>query len=168
MPRKHGPVPRGRKQATPKKWPPKLVARAMAPRALDAPEFYTPEELEILIHYGRSYFRGLRKGSESTADRDSAEEFRRKFELVWIFRDLPDRLRRHPFGRTTVQKVLEKLEAIGIETSERTLMRDYQALGGARWLRDVKPFARGEDRSSPLQGVAGRKKSGSGTRRKKQ
>lgn len=143
----------------PKSWPPKLIARALSPRALEIPEAYTPEELELLVYYGLSYLRGLQEGRGRTAEQASAEEFRRRFELIRIFRGLRDHLRQRPSGRSTIDKVLEELEVLGIAASERTIMRDYKALGGARRLRNVRPFAEGEDRSSPLQAVADRKKS---------
>jgi hypothetical protein len=142
------------------------MARALTPRALEIPAAYTREELELLLYYGVRYLRGLQGGAERTTAQASAEEFRRRFELIRIFRGLPGHLRERPHGRTTVDKVLEQLEAIKIPASERTLKRDYKALGGAEWLRGVRPFAKGEDRTSPLQAKAGRKKSEPRTGRK--
>jgi hypothetical protein len=66
---------------------------------------------------------------------------------------LPERLRRRPNSQATKEAVLNRLEKIKITCSERTLMRDYRELGGAKWLRGVKPFSPGEDSSSPFLAV---------------
>ena len=69
---------------------------------------------------------------------------------------LPERLRNRPTGQTTKDAILVKLERIGISCSERTLARDYDAIGGTKALRAVKPFAPGEDTSSPFLPVTGK------------
>jgi hypothetical protein len=124
-----------------------------APRAIGDgdPAVYTPQEREIIFRLGLLYGRGLMKSRTTTNYREQAEAFRRKFEIISIFRGLPDRLRKRPSGQATKDAVLDRLEEIGIRSSERTLMRDYRELGGTKWLRDGKPFEAEEDKSSPLQ-----------------
>ena len=112
---------------------------------------YTREQLKRLIQYGLQYGRGLMKGRKSANSSEQAEAFRRKCEIIWIFRGLPEHLRKRPSGQTTKNAVLNRLEEIGITINERTLMRDYKALGGAEFLRGAKPFAPGENRSSPFE-----------------
>jgi hypothetical protein len=131
--------------------PNKQTRGPFAPRAIEAPEAYSCEERDIIFSRGLQYGRALKEARQATNDGEKAEAFRRKVEIIQIFRDLPDRLRKRPTGEATQDAVLNRLEQIGIRISERTLMRDYAALGGAKFLRGVKPFAPGEDRSSPLQ-----------------
>jgi hypothetical protein len=111
---------------------------------------YSREQLKVLIQYGLQYGRGLMKGRLSTANKEQAEAFRRRCEIIQIFRGLPEHLRKRPAGEATKVAVLERLEKIGFTIDGRTLMRDYRALGGAGFLRDAKPFEPGEDRSSPF------------------
>jgi hypothetical protein len=115
------------------------------------PAVYTPEELKVLVKYGLQYLRGVVKGRHTTAAHKDAEAFMRKFEIIRIFRELPDHLRKRPSGEATMDKVRNRLKEIGIAFSKRTLMRDYRELGGTKRLRDVKPFQPEEDKSSPLQ-----------------
>jgi hypothetical protein len=109
---------------------------------------YTPEERELIFKLGLKYGRGLLKARSTNV---FAEAFRYKIEIIYIFRGLPERLRKRPTGQATKDAVLDRLKAIGIDCSERTLLRYYKALGGAKFLREVKPFAPGEDRTSPLE-----------------
>jgi len=128
------------------------IRTALAPEAIeDDLAVYTPQELELLVRFGLKYRRGLMKGRMAANWIEQAEAFRRRFETIQIFRGLPQRLRNRPTGQTTKDKVLRGLESIGIIASERTLMRDYKVLGEVTFLRGVKPFAEGEDRSSPLE-----------------
>lgn len=129
--------------------PKQSLRDALGPRVITEPEAYTRDELKALIHAGRRYGRGLMKARLATGAVEQAEAFRRKCEIIWIFRGLPEHQRRRPHGQTTKDEVLHRLEQIGIRVSERTLLRDYAALGGAEFLRGAKPFTEGEDRSSP-------------------
>jgi hypothetical protein len=133
--------------------PNKELRGALSPRGIGDgdPEVYTREQLKVLIRYGLQYGRGLIKGREGANYLEQAEAFRRKIEIIQIFRGLPEHLRKRPSAQHTKDEVLYGLEQIGIVSSERTLMRDYKALGGAKFLRGVKPFAPGEDKSSPLE-----------------
>lgn len=138
--------------ASSKAYLPKQALRdALRPRviAVGEPEAYSRDELKALIHIGRRYGRGLMKARLAVAAIEQAETFRRMCEIIWIFRDLPEHYRKRPHGQGTKDEVLHRLEKIGITVSERTLMRDYATLGGAKFLRSVQPFAPGEDRSSP-------------------
>jgi len=137
----------------------KQIRDIFAPRPMGDgdPEVYTREELKVIIQYGLQYGRGLMKGREIANYPEQAEAFRRKFEIVQIFRGLPEGLRKRPSAQKTKDAVLVGLEQIGITSSERTLMRDYKALGGVNFFRGVKPFTPGEDRSSPLQAYRQRK-----------
>jgi hypothetical protein len=130
----------------------KAIEKAFAPRAIgdDDPAMYTSEELRALIKYAKKHRHGLVKGGQIVADHDAAEAFRRRVEIIHIFRGLPERLRNLPTGQTTKDAVLLSLERIGISCSERTLARDYKAIGGTKALRAAKPFAPGEDTSSPV------------------
>jgi hypothetical protein len=122
-----------------------------APRAIEGdPEVYTPEELRELIHYALQHRRGRVRGRDALAAQQKAEEFRRKYEIVRIFRGLPERLRKRPSGQTTKDAILRGLKDAGVPCSERTLMRDYRELGGAEWLRAAVPPLPGEDMSSPF------------------
>jgi hypothetical protein len=128
------------------------IRNAFASEAIeDDPARYTPQEREQLVRFGLKYRDGLMKGREVVHWTEQAEAFRRRFEIVQIFRGLPQHLRNQPSGQTTKNKVLSSLKNIGIVASQRTLMRDYKCLGGANFLRGVKPFGEGEDRSSPLE-----------------
>lgn len=131
----------------------KQIRDVFAPRAMGDgdPAVYTPQEREIIFRLGLQYGRGLMKSRKTANYREQAEAFRRKFEIILIFRGLPDRLRKRPSGQATKDAVLDRLEEIGIRSSERTLMRDYRELGGTKWLRDVKPFEAEEDKFSPFQ-----------------
>jgi len=113
------------------------------------PLYPTSGEREALAQLGLKYRRGLMDARLATANLEHAEAFRRRCEIIWIFRGLSDQYRHHPFGQNTKNEVLRRLAKIGISCSERTLSRDYAAVGGARALRNVKLFAPGEDRSSP-------------------
>jgi hypothetical protein len=126
------------------------IEKAFAPRAIGDgdPAVYTSEELRALIEYAKKHQHGLVKGGKIVAAHDAAEAFRRRIEIIYIFRGLPERLRNRPTGRTTKDAVLMGLERIGISCSERTLARDYDAVGGTKALRAVEPFALGEDTSS--------------------
>jgi hypothetical protein len=130
----------------------KKLRNALTPRAMGDGDLivYTPEERQLIFSLGLHYGRGLLKAREVANGSEQAEVFRRKIEIIQIFRGLPEHLRKRPTGQTTKNKVLERLEEIGITSSERTLLRDYAALGGAKFLRRVKPFAPGEDQTSPL------------------
>jgi hypothetical protein len=130
----------------------KVIQDAIRPRAIGDgdPEVYNPDELKVLVRYGSQYLRGVSRGRLITAAQEQAEIFRRRFEVIRIFRRLPDRLRKRPYSQATKKAVLDQLEQLKITCSERTLMRDFRDLGGAKKLRDVKPFARGEDASSPF------------------
>jgi hypothetical protein len=131
----------------------KKISDVFALRAIGDgdPNVYTPEEREIIFRFGLQYGRGLLKAREAANFSEQAEAFLRKTEIAQIFRELPEHLRKRPSGQKTKDAVLSRLKKIGITSSERTLMRDYEALGGAKVLRSAKPFAPGEDRSSPLQ-----------------
>jgi hypothetical protein len=130
----------------------KKLRDACAPRAMGDgnPNVYTLQEREIIFRAGLRYGRGLMKARVATNGFEKLEAFRRKFEINQIFRGLDERLRRRPYSRWTTDEVLDRLAQIGIKISERTLMRDYKALGGAKFLRGMTPFAPGENRSSPL------------------
>lgn len=132
------------------RWTNTELADALSPRVIGDgyPEVYTPEQLNVLIQVGLRYGRGLMKARAATAAQEQAEAFRRRSEIVWIFRGLSDQLRKRPSGQATKDAVLNRLETLGIKIDERTLMRDYKALGGAKFLRDALPFAPGEDMSS--------------------
>lgn len=128
-----------------------LLGNALAPRVIEGdPEVYTREEQKVLIEYGLRYARGLVRGRLTTNNKEQAEAFRRRFEIITIFRRLPERLRKRPTGEATKVAVLERLEKIGFTIDGRTLMRDYKALGGAEFLRGAKPFEPEEDMSSPF------------------
>jgi len=131
----------------------KQIRDVFAPRAIGDgdPDMYTPQDREIIFRLGLQYGRGLMKGREVANYAEKAEAFRRKFEIVQIFRGLSEHLRKRPSGQKTKDAILKRLDQIGITCSERTLVRDYEALGGAKVLRGVLPFAPGDDRSSPLQ-----------------
>lgn len=118
------------------------------------PEAYTPEELKFLVQYALQCGRSARKGRRAIAAQDDAEAFRRKVEIIHIFRGLPRHLRNRPTGEQTKHAVLMRLGNIGIEASERTLTRDYRAIGGAKFLRTVKPFDPGENTSMPFLTIA--------------
>jgi hypothetical protein len=126
---------------------------ALQPRAIGDGDLrmYTPEEIDIIFKLGLSYGRGLQKARQSANNGEYAEAFRCKVEIIQIFRELPEHLRKRPTGQATKDTVLAHLEAIGITCSERTLLGHYRALGGVNFLRGVKPFAPGEDRTSPLE-----------------
>jgi hypothetical protein len=115
---------------------------------------YTSEELRALIKYAKKHRHGRVKGGQSVAWHDAAEAFRRRIEIIYIFRGLPERLRNRPTGQKTKDTVLMRLERIGISCSERTLARDYNAMGGTKALRAVIPFEPGEDTSSPFPPVS--------------
>ena len=136
----------------------KAIKKAFAPRAIGDgdPAVYTSEELRAFIEYGKKHHHGLVKGGKIVAAQDGVEAFRRRIEIIHIFRGLPERLRNRPTGQTTKDAVLMRLERIGISCSERTLARDYDAVGGTKALRAVKPFAPGEDTSSPFLPVTGK------------
>jgi hypothetical protein len=131
----------------------KKLRNALTPRAMGDGDLivYTPEERQLIFRMGLHFGRGLLKAREATSGLEQAEVFRRKFEIIQIFRGLPERLRERPTGKATKDAVLQRLEKIGITCSERTLLRDYAELGGAKILRGVKPFAPGEDQTSPLE-----------------
>jgi hypothetical protein len=131
-----------------------MVQSALAPRVVGDgdPAFYTPEELQELVQLGLQYGRGLQMAAVATANREQAEAFRRRSEIIWIFRGLPSHLRKRPSGQTTKDAVRERLQQIGIRCSERTLARDYKALGKADFLRAAVPFGPEED-GSPLFGI---------------
>lgn len=128
-----------------------------AHRAIEHPDAYTPEELEILVHYGLQFGRGLMKNRETANFGEQAEAFRRRFEIITIFKRLPERLRKRPCGETTIDAVLDRLKENGITISEMTLLRDYRHLGGAKVLRSAKPFAPKEDQTSALQAYRGQR-----------
>jgi hypothetical protein len=130
-----------------------ILVSALATRAIGdgEPEAYTREQNKILIQLGKRYGRGLLKARLATALKQDAEAFRRRIEIIQIFRSFSQNFRNHPCGQNTKDRVIDRLQEIGIRVSETTLSRDYQALGGARALRDTKPFAEGEDRSSPFE-----------------
>lgn len=134
-------------------WSKKQIRDLFEPRAMGDGDLavYTPEEREFIFRLGLQYGRGLMKSRTAKNYLEQAEAFRRKFEIIGIFRGLPERLRKRPTGERTKDAVLNRLKEIGISSSVRTLMRDYHDLGGAKFLRDAKPFAPGEDTSSPLQ-----------------
>lgn len=129
----------------------KHLDSALADRVIGEgdPEVYTRNELKALIQLGLRYGRGLMKARPAVAAHEHAEAFRRKYEIIQIFRAFPEHYRNRPHGRTTKNAVLHRLSQIGIQCSERTLLRDYKELGGAKFLRRVKPFEPEEDRSSP-------------------
>jgi hypothetical protein len=135
--------------------PKKQTRNVFAPRAIGDgdPTVYTPQEREIIFRLGLHYGRGLMKSRKTTNYREQAEAFRRKYEIISIFRGLPEIYRIRPCSQATMYKVRDGLEKIGIAASERALMRDYRELGGAKWLRGVKPFAPEEDASSPFLAV---------------
>lgn len=114
---------------------------------------YTPKERETLIQYALQHGGNLIRARRKIAAQEQAEAFRRRLETIWIFRGLPEIYRKKPCSQATTYKVRNKLEKIGITVSERTLMRDYRAIGGAKLLRNVKPFAADEDASSPFLDV---------------
>ena len=120
------------------------------------PSVYTEDELKVLVHYGLHYLRGLLQGRGARGNYQGAEAFRRKYEIIGIFRGLPDRLKKRPSGTATIDAVLSRLEEKGITCSERTLMRDISALGGAAFLARAKPYEPEEDRSSPFKDIENR------------
>jgi hypothetical protein len=130
----------------------KTIKEALAPRAIGDgdPAVYSYEELRAIIAYAKKHHHGLVNGGKIVAAQDGAEAFRRRVEIIHIFRGLPERLRNRPTGQATKDGVLMRLERIGISCSERTLARDYDAVGGTKALRAAKPFAPGEDTSSPF------------------
>ena len=130
----------------------KAIEEAFAPRAIGDgdPAVYTSEELRAFIEYAKKHHHGLVKGGKIVAAHDGAEAFRRRIEIIHIFRGLPERLRNRPTGQTTKDVVLGGSNGLESRCSERTLARDYDAVGGTKALRAVKPFAPGEDTSSPF------------------
>ena len=70
--------------------PPKLteaLRSALAPRVIEGcPELYSLDELQALIQLGLQYGRGLLKARSATTDCEHAEEFRRRMEIIYIFR----------------------------------------------------------------------------------
>ncbi len=134
----------------------KQIHDLLTPRIMhdDDPAVYTPEERKVLIEYGLKYLRGVMKGRRVVAFHEDAEAFRRKVEIIHILRGLAENLRKRPTGQETKDAVHARLECIGIKCSDRTLARDYRALGGAKTLRSVKPFAPGEDTSYPFLKVS--------------
>jgi len=132
------------------------IKGAFGPRAIGDgdPAVYTSEELRALIKYAKRHRDGIAKGGERVAAHGRAEAFRRRIEIIHILRGLPERLRSRPTGQTTKDAVLKRLENIGITCSERTLARDYCAIGGTKALRTAKPLAPEEDTSSPFVPVS--------------
>jgi hypothetical protein len=128
------------------------LAKALTPRAIGDgdPEAYSYDELRLLIALGLKHGRGLLAAGQIAASQEAAEAFRRRCVIIWILRSLPDRHRSRPCGQTTKNKVRSLLRQMGIPCSERTLARDYKAVGGAKALRNVKPFEPGEDRITPF------------------
>lgn len=120
-------------------------------RATNKGAAYTPQELETIVVYGLSYIGGLKKSREVIHCTEQAEAFRRKIEIIQIFRELPEHLRERPCGQTTKTAILDRLHKRGLTCSERTLMRDYRSLGGANWLRLAKPLAPEEDPSTAFE-----------------
>ena len=78
------------------------------------------------------------KGRKAANCNEQAEAFRRKLEILGIFRGLPERLRKQPSGEATKDAVLNRLKEIGIMSSERTLD------AGLPRLRRSEIFTRGE------------------------
>ena len=128
---------------------------AFAPRAIGdgEPEVYTREELKTMIDCAKQYHRGLQKARQSKHWLEQADQFRRRSEIINIFRGLPGHLRRRPTGQATKDAVRARLKNAGLKCSEATLNRDYKELGGATFLKDAVPFEPDEDRSSPLANV---------------
>jgi hypothetical protein len=124
-----------------------------AERAIEEPEAYSDDELRTLVTYALKRGRQAKSGKRKSEAKAGAEIFRRRLEIVWIFRGLAQRLREHPTGAETIKAVLKRLTKIGIDCSERTLLRDFAALGGSDWLSTLKPFEPDEDPSSPLISV---------------
>lgn len=137
----------------------KKLRDALTPRAMGDGDLivYTPDERQLIFSMGLRYGRGLLQAREVVSGLEQAEVFRRKVEIIQIFRGLPEHLRKRPTGQATKDAVLQRLEKIGITCSERTLLRDYADLGGVKILRGVKPFAAGEDQTSPLAAYRGQK-----------
>jgi hypothetical protein len=131
----------------------KKLRDALTPRAMGDGDLvvYTPEERDLIFKLGLKYGRGLLKARQSASGSEYTEAFRYKIEIIQIFRGLPEHLRKRPTGQATKNAVLDRLKKIGITCSERTLLRYYKALGGAKFLRGAKPFSPGEDRTSPLE-----------------
>lgn len=125
------------------------LANACAERAIGAgdPEVYTWEELKTLIEAGLAYNSGLLCGRASARAREQAMAFRRRFEIIQLFKGFPDKFRERPCGESTKTAVIEGLAKRGIRCSERTLTRDYKILGGHDFLRKTAPFRQDEDRS---------------------
>jgi hypothetical protein len=122
----------------------------MSKRDIDDLAQCTPEELLALARDGLKYRRGLKSARSKQANYEQAEAFRRRLEMNWMFRSLSEADRKHPAKLGTVLEIRDRLSKIGIKASERTILRDYRALGGAKALRSAKPFAPGEDSSSPF------------------
>ena len=114
------------------------------------PDMYPPEIVRAVFQVGLRHLRGVHRGRSVQAAIEAAEQFRRRVEINHIFRFLPPRLRRHPTGATTIDKVLEMLQAIGIKCEVATVKRDYKVLGGARALRSILPASGSEEHKSLL------------------
>lgn len=81
----------------------KTVSDVFAVRAIGDgdPDMYTPEELKLLVQYALQYGRGTRQGRRAVAFSEEAEAFRRRVEIIHIFRGLPRDLRNRPTGQST-------------------------------------------------------------------
>jgi hypothetical protein len=159
MPQKRSPRrAKAHSAPSPKEATRQLLRDLCAKRAIGDgdPSVYTEDELKVLVHYGLHYLRGLLQGRGARGNYQGAEAFRRKYEIIGIFRGLPDRLKKRPSGTATIDAVLSRLEEKGIMCSERTLMRDISALGGAAFLARAKPYEPEEDRSSPFKDIENR------------
>ena len=120
---------------------------ALADRAMNEPETLSEDEVRVLGQHVHRYHRQATAGKRKQEAISGAESFRRRIETVHIFRGLPQRLREHPTGEAAMRAVRDRLKTIGIKCSKRTLLRDYNKMGGVDRLRNVKPFEPGEDQS---------------------
>jgi hypothetical protein len=120
---------------------------ALAERARNEPEAISKDEIRVLGEYAYRCYQQATKGKCKQEAIAGAEAFRRRIEMVHIFRGLPQHLREHPTGLGTIKAIQTRLQELGLRCSERTLLRDFKKIGGAAQLRKTKPFEPGEDRS---------------------
>jgi hypothetical protein len=124
--------------------------KLFAPRAIEDIAAFTRDELHALAAHGLRHGRSLAASRQARADKEEAEAFRRRLAVVWIFKGLSEQLRKSPAGGAAKRAVLKRLRGLGIACSNATLARDYRYLGGAKWLREIKPFAPDEDKTFVL------------------
>jgi hypothetical protein len=103
---------------------------------------YSPEERDAIMQDGLKYRRGLLAARRTRAAQEEAKAYQRRSAIVQMFTNQPELHLYPPYSPSTKSTVCGQLRRLGFSCSKRTLVRDYTALGGAKFLRDLVPRGR--------------------------